>query len=97
MIGGILFNAFMALVDVPMYFARYYEDRELEETPFLYFSEGLIDIMYCHDIVRDFEFWREEVPWMTGYFSGCVWLSLWFAGDNIPVVDTQMVGKKKIE
>lgn len=86
---------FMAMVDVPMYFTRYYEDRESADVPFLYFSDGVVDIMSCHEIVKEFGEWKEEVPWMTGYFSGCVWLSLWFAGGNMPLVDSQVVQKPK--
>ena len=96
-IGGGLFTTFMAMVDVPMYFSRFLQERERSEELFLYFTEGLVDIMRCHEIVRDFEQWAEEVPWMTGYFSGCVWLSLWFAGETLPIVERQAVPKKKLE
>lgn len=37
-------------------------------------------------ISKSDKLWVEEMPWMTGYFTLAVWLSLWLAQANIPSV-----------
>ena len=41
--------------------------------------------MECKQIIHDFSIWWEDIPWMTGYFSIGVWISIYLI--SIPVID----------
>jgi len=68
--------AFMALVDVPMYYQRYYEIPSSKLTTA---GEGLQEILRCLRVTKDDSLWMEEMPWMTGYFTAAVWVAIWLA------------------
>lgn len=77
-IGGVcvlLHLVFKVTVDVPMYLRRWREDRR-RGARVLSLSEGLSDALHRRVVTRDWSHWREEVGWMTLYFSIGVWLSL---------------------
>ena len=67
---------FMSTVDVPMYLRRWRADEQ-SKRPYLTFVEGVRDAGFHRVVTRDWEPWREEVPWMSLYFSTGVWVSLW--------------------
>jgi hypothetical protein len=67
---------FMSAVDVPMYVRRWRADEQ-SKRPYLTFVEGVRDAGLHRVVTRDWEPWREEVPWMSLYFSTGVWVSLW--------------------
>jgi len=67
---------FMSTVDVPMYIRRWRADEQ-SKRPYLTFVEGVHDAGLHRVVTRDWEPWREEVPWMSLYFSTGVWVSLW--------------------
>jgi len=67
---------FMSTVDVPMYLRRWRADEQ-SKRPYLSFVEGVRDAGLHRVVTRDWEPWREEVPWMSLYFSTGVWVSLW--------------------
>ena len=75
---AVLFVIFMVTVDVPMYIERYRADEERGHT-YLSFWEGVVDATRCDRVSRDWAVWREDVPWMSAYFTLCVWASLWLA------------------
>lgn len=75
---GPAFVAFMVYVDVPMYIARWRAD-ELRGGKYLTLRDGIIDTLSCKEVSRDWSVWREDVPWMSAYFSICVWFSVWMA------------------
>jgi len=64
--------------DVPMYIARWRAD-ELRGAKYLTLRDGIIDTLSCKEVSRDWSVWREDVPWMSAYFSICVWFSVWMA------------------
>jgi Na+-translocating ferredoxin:NAD+ oxidoreductase RnfA subunit len=66
---------FMATVDVPMYASRVHADTVAGKT-FLSVGEGLSDSLSRLVVTRRFEDWREEMPWMSLYFTAGVWISL---------------------
>lgn len=68
----------MAGVDVPMYVRRWREERA-RGAPRLALVAGLRDAGARREPTRAWETWRHEVPWMSLYFSGGVWLSLLMA------------------
>jgi hypothetical protein len=80
--GGTLYVIFMATVDVPMYISRSLADFA-QGRRFLSFSEGVQDISKCAVVTASDEYWKEEYPWMTAYFSGAVWAMLWLAHAKI--------------
>jgi hypothetical protein len=67
--------AFLATVDVPMYVARWRADVANGRRP-LSLREGLSDANVRWVVTRDIAAWREEIPWMSLYFSAAVWASL---------------------
>lgn len=71
---GTLYVAFMTTVDVPMYWTRWHADQAAGRA-YLSLGEGLRDAMTWRVTLR-WEDWREEVPWMSLYFSAATWISL---------------------
>lgn len=67
--------AFLLVIDVPMYVgrwrARFGDGRKLL-TP----REGLRDVSIRWVVTHDFAQWKDEIPWMSFYFSAAVWASL---------------------
>jgi hypothetical protein len=66
---------FMCTVDVPMYIRRWKAD-EAAGRPYLSLRQGWRDARSRRIVTRQWTDWREEIPWMSLYFSGGVWLSL---------------------
>jgi hypothetical protein len=75
LIGLAAYVAFMAVVDVPMYLARWQAD-EMGGKASLSLLAGLHDVSTRLVITRDIAQWREEIAWMSLYFSVAVWSSL---------------------
>ena len=72
-IGGFL--AFLMTVDVPMYVNRWRTgaaDGGERLTPL----QGLRDVSTRWVVTHDLAEWKDEIPWMSLYFSGAVWSSL---------------------
>lgn len=70
------FIIFMVAVDVPMYWMRWQQDAATG-VEYLSFGQGILDA--SGDCIVSFEWrhWREEIPWMTLYFTVAVWLSIY--------------------
>jgi hypothetical protein len=77
--AAIILNAayimFMWSVDVPMYISRVRADDAAGKT-FLTVREGVADAATRRVVTRRWEDWRDEMPWMTLYFSAGVWISI---------------------
>jgi hypothetical protein len=77
--GAIGYVLFMIVIDVPMYLGRW-QAATASGRPALGLFAGLHDLsnrwIVTHDIAR----WREEIPWMSLYFSVAVWASLLLGG-----------------
>jgi hypothetical protein len=69
---------FMCTVDVPMYFVRGQADVASGKEFFGLFS-GLHDVATRWIVTRDIASWRDEIAWMSLYFSTAVWTSLLLA------------------
>lgn len=69
------FVAFMCTVDVPMYLSRWRAD-ELNGRAYLSLTEGLRDVAQRWTVTYSLADWREEIAWMSLYFSFAVWISL---------------------
>jgi hypothetical protein len=72
---GTLYVAFMCLVDIPMYVSRWQAD-EASGRAYLSVTRGLHDAWSRRVVTFSWAAWRPEMPWMTLYFSVCVWWSL---------------------
>jgi hypothetical protein len=74
-IGIALYLAFLIFLDVPMYVNRW-RARARNGSKLLTPLEGLRDASTRWVVTRDLAQWREEIPWMSLYFSAAVWASL---------------------
>jgi hypothetical protein len=76
---------FLAVFDVPMYLTRWKNERAPVER--LHPLEGLWDASVRWVVTHDIAHWKDEIAWMSLYFSAAVWASLAlcvcyaFAGD----------------
>jgi hypothetical protein len=69
------FLAFLATIDVPMYLTRWRVEVANGSRP-LDPMEGLRDASVRWVVTHDIAEWRDEIPWMSLYFSAAVWASL---------------------
>ncbi len=74
-VAGTAYVAFMLMVDVPMYWSRWLAD-EATGRVYLSAADGLNDISARWVVNHHWETWRDEVAWMSLYFSVAVWLSI---------------------
>ena len=74
---GTMFVLYMFLVDILMYYKRWKlsEDKNMK---YLGIIEGYYDASYCHELTKNYSEWKEDIMWMTPYFSFCVWASISF-------------------
>jgi hypothetical protein len=73
--GTAIYLAFLMTIDVPMYLNRWRADVAGGSMP-LRPLEGLRDARTRWIVTRDFAHWRDEIAWMSLYFSAAVWASL---------------------
>jgi len=79
-IAGIVFYlAFLVTIDVPMYLSRWRADLA-EGSKLLGFFEGLRDVSTCWIVTHDHAHWKDEIAWMSLYFSGAVWVAMVLGG-----------------
>jgi hypothetical protein len=74
-IGITGYLAFLATVDVPMYLGRWRAEVASGNRP-LSPLEGLRDASLRWIVTHDLSEWKDEIAWMSLYFSGAVWASL---------------------
>jgi hypothetical protein len=67
--------AFLLLIDVPMYLDRWHADLAAGKKT-LGMLAGLHDVSTRWIVTYDIAHWREEIAWMSLYFSVAVWSSL---------------------
>lgn len=87
-IGIVGYLAFLLTIDVPMYLSRWRADRA-DGIAELGLREGLRDVATRWVVTHDIAHWRDEIAWMTLYFSIAVWASLalcvgYAFGDDLP-------------
>jgi hypothetical protein len=90
-IGIAGYLAFLMTVDVPMYLSRW-RAEVADGGRFLRPLEGLRDVSTRWTVTHDFAEWKDEMPWMSLYFSAAVWASLalcvfYSLGDHLPRAD----------
>lgn len=72
---NVAYVVFMCTVDVPMYLARFRSDQA-RGVRHLTVAEGWRDSQTRRIVTRRWEDWRQEIPWMSLYFSAGVWISI---------------------
>src|SRR5262245_26509392 len=77
--GVIAYLAFLVVVDVPMYFERWRADEESGKK-ILSLLAGLHDVSTRWVVTYDIAHWKDEITWMSLYFSAAVWSSLALCG-----------------
>ena len=70
-----VYLAFLMTIDVPMYLNRWRSDLA-EGARTLRPLEGLYDASTRWIVTHDLAHWKDEIAWMSLYFSGAVWGSL---------------------
>jgi len=76
LVGGPLYVLYMLAVDIPMYYKRWEAD-ELRGARYFSFVEGVKDSMECKLVTQNLAVWKEDMSWITLYFSVAVWTSIW--------------------
>ena len=67
----------MIIIDVPMYIKKYKKlDGDIKN-----FKIGFQEIKKC-DINKSFDYWKEEIPWLSGYFTFGVWFCFYIFSVN---------------
>ncbi len=74
-IGIVAYLAFLMTVDVPMYLSRWRAEVG-DGSKLLGPLEGLRDVSTRWIVTHDLAEWKDEIPWMSLYFSAAVWASL---------------------
>jgi hypothetical protein len=67
--------AFLMTIDVPMYLGRWRAERA-DGSKRLGHIEGLRDVSTRWVVTHDLAEWKDEIVWMSLYFSAAVWASL---------------------
>ena len=75
---------FMVAVDVPMYLQRWYAGGETA----LPLAIGITEVLRRCVATPFVSSWREDIPWLTLYFTAGVWLS-------VALVDTPPLGARR--
>jgi hypothetical protein len=73
---GPIYVIYMILVDIPMYYNRWLGDEQ-RGAHYHTFLEGVKDATACKIVTQDYEMWKGDLSWITGYFSFAVWVSIW--------------------
>jgi hypothetical protein len=77
--GSFGYVIFMGTIDVPMYFARWQADLASGKQ-YLSALAGIHDVATRWIVTHDIAEWRDEIAWMSLYFSLAVWTSLTLGG-----------------
>jgi hypothetical protein len=75
-IGIAGYLAFLMTIDVPMYLNRWRADVADGSSRLLSPLEGLRDVSTRWVVTHDLAEWKDEIAWMSLYFSAAVWASL---------------------
>jgi len=75
MLCGAAYVTFMVLVDLPMYLHRW-QAQAAGDDGFRDLAEGLRSLLAPCVVRLDWASWREDVPWLTLYFTFAVWISI---------------------
>jgi hypothetical protein len=86
--GGSAYVAFIFVYDVPMYWSRWRVDQA-NGRRYLSIVDGLVDVCRRWTVSYRWEDWRNEVPWMSLYFTFGVWSSIWLVYASLALGHSQ--------
>jgi hypothetical protein len=86
-LAGVVYVAYMFLVDVPMYWSRWLAD-EAGGRAYLSIAQGVRDVSQHWVVSHRWQDWKSEVVWMSLYFSVAVWISISLV--HAPVPETRI-------
>ena len=91
--GIVAYLAFLMTIDVPMYLNRWRAEIG-DGSRLLRPLEGLRDVSTRWVVTHDLAAWKDEIAWMSLYFSAAVWASLALCGlyaleDRLPRYRTE--------
>jgi hypothetical protein len=69
--------AYMGFFDVPMYVSRWHTDLAAHHQ-YLSLNTGFGQILQRCTVMREWSAWRQDVPWLSLYFTVAVWISIAF-------------------
>ncbi len=73
--AGLAYVVFMFTVDVPLYWSRWVAD-EASGRRYMTVAQGLVDTATRRVVSYRWDDWKQEVVWMSLYFSVAVWISI---------------------
>ena len=74
--AGATYVAFIFFYDVPMYWSRWIVDHA-NGHKCLSLADGIVDICRRRTVSYRWADWRNEIPWMSLYFTFGAWCSIW--------------------
>jgi hypothetical protein len=80
--GGALYVAFIFAYDVPMYWSRWLADQA-NGREYMSIGDGIVDVSRRWRVSYRWEDWKNEVPWMSLYFTFGVWSSIWLVYGSV--------------
>jgi hypothetical protein len=80
---GAGYLVFMTTVDVPMYLSRWQAQLAAGQE-YLSLRDGMREVLQRCVVTREWAAWRDDVPWLSLYFTIAVWISIALA--HVPPV-----------
>jgi hypothetical protein len=74
--AGAAYVAFIFFYDVPMYWSRWRADQARGHR-YSGIADGMVDVTRRWTVSCRWQDWRNEIPWMSLYFTFGVWSSIW--------------------
>jgi hypothetical protein len=74
-VAGVAYVVYMFSVDVPMYWSRWIAD-EAGGRHYMSIVKGVFDVSHRRIVSYRWADWKNEVAWMSLYFSVAVWISI---------------------
>lgn len=67
-----IFIYFMVFVDIPMYLDRSKNFKGKYDL----INSGMNRMMNCKKVSKSYKYWKDEIPWMSLYFTIAVWTAI---------------------
>jgi hypothetical protein len=93
-VAGAAYVAFMALVDVPMYWSRWIAD-EATGRHYMSIAQGVRDVAARRVVSYRWADWKHEIAWMSLYFSVGVWISILLI--HVPASEAFILKRERAE
>jgi hypothetical protein len=74
-VGGAFYAAYIFFFDVPMYWTRWRADKK-NGRRYLSIAQGVVDVRVRRVVSYTWKDWKNEILWMSLYFSFGVWSSI---------------------